>query len=331
MALSYTIVPNGENVFGRHRSFLYDITFDSSYTSGGFAIAPAKVGLKHILGVQFYGGNAAALGYVPYWDRANAKIVLLHDKAIAAITPTDSKEVLSYSGSAVLGADADVAGSDTTDQAAGPVNDDAIDNFHPTAAAAWTYSEDLEIDFARNVNIAIENTTGGTLSLVDGSTIFTVTGFFRGAAQTDVITFALTGGQEDIVAAKFRWKYGVKPFDKITDVVVTGLDAGSDTIDIGVGLGRLFGIPVTPNTPAESDFTNVIVEGVDVPAATYIYNDANQTLDMGAFTAGEGFTMQYHIDEQVPLSVSAVAAAAFSEPTSVDLSSVTVRAQFIGW
>lgn len=331
MALSYTVVPGGENVLGRHRSNMYDITFDSSYTSGGFAIAAAKVGLKHILGVQFFGGNAAALGYVPYWDKENAKIVLLHDKAIASYTPTDTKKLHSYSGAGVLAADADVAGSDTADQAAGPTNDDVIDNLNPIAAAAWTYSEDAEIDYARNVCITVENTTGGQLSFADGSTVFTVTGFFRGDAQTDVITFALTGGQEDVAAAKFRWKFGVKPFEKITDVVVTGLDSGSNAMDLGVGLGRLLGIPITPDTPAESDFENVVKDGVDIAAATYVYSDANQTLDIGVLAAAKAFLIQYYIDEVVPTSISAVAAAAFSQPTGVSLTTVTVRANFIGW
>ncbi len=325
MGLTLAKVRGAENVVGSLRSDMYDITFDSSYASGGESLVAAAVGLKNLLGVQFMGGNAAALGYVPYWDSANDKVVMLRT---AATAPTTVSEQISYTGVDVLGADADVAGSDTADQAAGPTNDDRIDTLKPVASGTWAYDENNEIDYPRNVCITVQNTTGGTLSFIDGTTSFLVTGFFRGVAQSETISFVLTGGQEDIVAAKFRWKYGVKPFDSITNVVETGLTAAADAIDIGVGIGRLLGLPETPATPAEADFLKVIKEFVDIPAATFVYNDTNQTMDLGAITAAQSFTLNYLIDRSVP---NAAAAAVLGEPVSVDLSSLTIRAQFIGW
>lgn len=322
MGLTFDRVLGAENLAGRLRTDMFDITFDSSYASGGEALAAANVGLKHLLGVQFLGGNAAALGYVPYFDSANNKVVMLRS---GALTPTDSKLLYSYTAAEVLGADADVANSDTVDQASGMTNDDVIDTY--AVAAAWTYTENLEIDHPRNVSISLQGAAANN-QFKDGDTVFTITGFFRGAAQTDVITFSLTGGNRVVANGKFRWLYGVKPFDRITGVVAAGLEGNADDAKIGVGVGRLFGMPVNTNAGVEGDIEKVVVEGVDVAAATYVYNDTNKTLDLGAFTAADSFLVQYFIDNSIP---NAAAAAVLAEPTGVDLSSLTIRVQVTGW
>lgn len=50
------------------------VTFDSSYASGGYAIAASDLGLDEILSV----GAFANGGYVPEWDGANSKLKAMY-------------------------------------------------------------------------------------------------------------------------------------------------------------------------------------------------------------------------------------------------------------
>ena len=77
MALTLTRLKDGDNVEGEFFSRIYDVTFDSSYPTGGEAIAPASVGLKVIYGVRLLGvKNTTGAGYKVDWDYDDKKLIV---------------------------------------------------------------------------------------------------------------------------------------------------------------------------------------------------------------------------------------------------------------
>jgi hypothetical protein len=65
MANPVVLVRNGENISGKHRRNFFDLTGPASYVNGtGVAIAPAVVGMKTIITLDFTSSNAAGLAWV---------------------------------------------------------------------------------------------------------------------------------------------------------------------------------------------------------------------------------------------------------------------------
>lgn len=85
----------------------------------------------------------------------------------------------------------------------------------------------------RNITIT---TAGGTAA--DAPATATINGTFRGKAQTDTITVAQTA----TIAT------GVKPFDKVTSIVLPAADGTGATLAFGFGLG--YGTGKTPKSRA---------------------------------------------------------------------------------
>lgn len=71
MALTFT--ETKRDVHGRSRVWQGQITFDTSYPTGGEAIAPGDFGLTRIDHVIVESSNVARLAL---WDSANSKIIL---------------------------------------------------------------------------------------------------------------------------------------------------------------------------------------------------------------------------------------------------------------
>ncbi|MFA5381973.1 MAG: hypothetical protein WC356_02320 [Candidatus Micrarchaeia archaeon] len=204
------------------------------------------------------------------------------------------EKVYAYSLQNLKGADADVADSATVDQAALPTNSAVIDAAAAVAAGAWTYGENAEIPNSRNVNIVLLNDTGGDIVMEEGTLSFLVTGLFRGAAQTDTITFTFGAGDKTIAhAPDYRWKYGVKPFDQISSVVATGLTATQDGLKISVGLGRLLGVPVEPDAGSINNFIKITKNSAEL--APVAYNDTNKTLDVGALSDNDDLDIEVEV------------------------------------
>ena len=101
----------------------------------------------------------------------------------------------------------------------------------------------------------------------------------------------MTSGNKTIANTKFRWKYGVKPFEKITSVVITGLTASQNGLKIGVGLGRLLGVPQDPKDGVAADFLKVLKAGAN--HAVTAYSHANKTLDLGAISDNDDFDIWF--------------------------------------
>jgi len=74
MALTYTFIDS--SVLGNWEAFVFNIKLDTSYPTGGYSITPSKVKLKTIIGVEFWGVNAAGSAIIiPYWDYTNVKLM----------------------------------------------------------------------------------------------------------------------------------------------------------------------------------------------------------------------------------------------------------------
>lgn len=69
MALTFTRVPDGEDIWGRTRVRFVDITLDNSYPlTNGYVINAQDVGMKGIFGAKVIGGNKASGAILPTID-----------------------------------------------------------------------------------------------------------------------------------------------------------------------------------------------------------------------------------------------------------------------
>jgi hypothetical protein len=74
MALTHTTLTR--TVFGDRRIVVTESTLDSSYVTGGEPVTAAEFGLTKI--ESLIPTPAGLGGYVPAWDQANSKIVMLY-------------------------------------------------------------------------------------------------------------------------------------------------------------------------------------------------------------------------------------------------------------
>jgi hypothetical protein len=257
------------------RNLIGTLSFSAGdYATGGLALSLAK---KHPAygKTPFWINIYDVAGYRYVYDVATGKVKIY--TGVAATTST----LVAYVLPKVNAADAAVSGSATTDQSAGPTNDDYVSNFSAIAGGAYTYAETLEIDVPRNVIVTYKNASGGPLNLYEGTNAIVITGTFRGAAQTETISWVSTSGNKAVADGKFRWNAGVKPFDSITSVTMD--HPGDNVLQVGIGLGRLLGYPVDGNAGTSADFIKATVNGADVAIAAV--STTNKTVDLGALGA----------------------------------------------
>ncbi len=108
MAITLSRVKDAEDVWGKHRTVLYDITLDSSYPTGGEAITPREVGLSIIKGAQVMGiKDATSGGVVVQWDYDSQKLMAFRS---AGFTPagTNSKPSFTVEASGSIGSNMEV-------------------------------------------------------------------------------------------------------------------------------------------------------------------------------------------------------------------------------
>lgn len=107
MALSKTLVPDSEDVFGKQRVVSYDITPDTSYPTGGYAFTAANLGWSELKGMTVIGGNSASGGYKAHYDTVNKKIMVFRQ---AGLTPagTLSKPTFTVEASGAIGTNMEV-------------------------------------------------------------------------------------------------------------------------------------------------------------------------------------------------------------------------------
>ena len=195
---------------------------------------------------------------------------------------TDNAPTVIFSKTGLKGATTTTAGSVTADQAAFPVNSGAYTGIANNGSLIGTLVVVGQPDVARNVLISFSNPTGGNLDLyAGGGTItFTVTGTFRGSAQSDTIVFTVTGGQSPIGANKNRFAQGVKPFDTITSITYDHTAQIAASLYVLAGPGSRIGLPRNRITPGDGDVTTFNINGVPTTVAG-AFSDTNHTVETG--------------------------------------------------
>jgi hypothetical protein len=95
MAITRTTVPDSEDVWGKHRVVSQDITFDTSYPTGGYSITAASLGWSAIDGILKLGESGATKGYDLTWDTANSKLMAFRT---ATVTPAGTVAAPTFTG-----------------------------------------------------------------------------------------------------------------------------------------------------------------------------------------------------------------------------------------
>jgi hypothetical protein len=254
--------------------------------------------------MQVVGGNALGASYRPFLDNVNNKF--------AVNAGGGGIQVYAPGGGDIKGSTN--TNSENTDQAAGVTNGAYVSNSAAVSTlVAGALLVDAQTDVGRNVVVQIENTTGGALNLYEGISSIVVVGTFRGVAQTETITITSTAGNKSVAAAKFRYKYGVEPFDTITTITITNLPAA--TLNIGAGLGSKLGLPTPLLTPAEADVLKITKTAVDLSPAG-IVDTTNQTVNLGTLSDGNDVSIEYR--------------ASGAAAVGTDLSGAKFRCMFFG-
>lgn len=297
--MSLTIVEKSrDKSLGKFAVFA-DITFDSSYATGGESLLPTQLGLKHIDALIPLGASK----YRFEFDHTNYLLM-----ALGGAGPS-GKQLLSVS---------DLKGSANTDhsdadQASLPTNGAAVSAEAAVAAGAYAHGALTSPDVSRNVCIVIHNDSGGALNLYEGAMKFTVTGTLNGVAQTEDITITSTAGNKAVANTKYRYKYGLKPFTTVTNVVVDHVC--DDGLKIAAGLGSKIGLPNALATGVEENVLSISKNAAYL-AATGIVDTTYNTVNFGTLTDGD--------------DVEVVYAASAEVPAGTDLSSVTTRIIALG-
>lgn len=292
--------------FGNVKGAIADITFDSSYPTGGESLTAAMLGLNVINAII---ANPTGI-YLPQYDYSNKKL-----KAYGGVV---SAEKDTYSVSDLKGsANTDSANAD---QAAAPTNGTAVAAAAAVAAGAWTHGAITNPDIARNVCITILNDSGDALNLYEGAMKFTVTGTFNGVAQTEDITLTSTAGNKAVANSKYRYVYGSKPFTTVTNIVVDHVP--DDGIKIAAGLGSKLGLPNTLKTPVEADVISISKNAAYL-AVTGLVDTTNNTLNAGALTDGDDIEVVYEFASHTSHTVEVA--------NTANLSTVTTKVVAYGW
>jgi len=274
------------DVFGSTRAHVVDVTLDSSYPAGGYPLGANFFGMSFLYGLDLLSMNTAGItaGIRPVYDYETGKLVINQGAG----------GLQSYSPGG-----GDIKGSgntnaENTDAASDVTNGEYVSTraaFSTLVAGALLIA--LNPDVPRNVCITIENTTGGALNLFEGVSSFAVIGTFRGLAQTETITITSTAGNKSVGAAKFRAKYGLKPFDTITSITVT--NEGAATLSVGAGLGSQLGLP-QPFT-ATGSVISITKNGAFLSPSGLV-TVATQTVLLGTLTDGDDVSIEYNTTAQ---------------------------------
>jgi hypothetical protein len=258
------------------RKLIIGITGPSSYTTTGEAITPQQFSLGYIEWFPdvFLVNSLGAIVLARYND-TTAKLQYFNPGGAGggeiSYTPADNK-----------GATITTAGSVTADQAAVPVNSAIYKAATADSTLLGTITPTTQPELPRNIQVTVNNPTGGALDLfTGGGTVnFTITGTFRGAAQVEVLPFTVSGGQAAIAAGKCRFQQSTKPFDTVTGVTYNGTATMGDALTIALGPGSKLGLPAPRFTPADADVFVFAVTGVPQTIAG-AFSDANQTVETG--------------------------------------------------
>lgn len=297
MSLTVTILRKGHLIGGLYAS-LCDVLFDSSYLIGGESLVGNNCGLPQILAAIDTKSGVADGGYQFKYN-----------------TATSALQVFRGAGSAInIYAESDIKGSVSADVgiASGtlPTNGQLWSTL-ADAAVLTAFTIALQPDISRNVSISLKNTVAGAST--GNATTFTIVGTFRGAAQTDTVSFTaleLTSTAQNEVATK----HSVKPFDSITSITPSVAQPAS--WQHSAGPGSKPGLPTPTATNAEADLIKLTKNAANL-SPTGLYS-TNQTVDFGVLADGDDISIEYAV------------AGGQELVSGFDLSAVTARLFCIG-
>lgn len=297
MSLTVTILRKGYLVGGMKRS-LVDVLFDSSYPTGGEVLGANECGLSQILAAIDTKSGIADGGYSFKYNVATGKIQVFRGAGapIFVYVQGDIKGSVS----------ADVGIASGTLPTNGQLWSTLAD-----AAVLTAFTIALQPDISRNVSISLKNTVAGAST--GNATTFAIVGTFRGAAQTDSISFTaleLTSTAQNEVATK----HGVKPFDSITSITPTVAQPAS--WQHSAGPGSKLGLPIPTATNAEADLLKLFKNAANL-AITGLYS-TNQTVDFGVLADGDDISIEYNV------------AGGQEVANTFDLSAITARLDVVG-
>ena len=279
------------------------IDFSSTYPTNGELLTDISGKFKTLQRMTFDQKG----GYLFEFDKTANKVKVLNPTK--AITPAgtnaaeaththalaDGSRLYNWTpgGGDIKGSTKPAGTEENADQAAGSVNPAVIGAEQTFTAMAGTKAVTNHPDVARNVIINIHNDSGGALDLYEGITTFTVTGTFRGAAQTEEITITSDAGNKSVANTKYRWKAGVEPFDTITGITYTNGAAGA--LKCSVAPGSALGYPVDSDTGAEADFIKATVDAANF-AISSVVDVTNKTFNVGTIADGADVGILYNVD-----------------------------------
>lgn len=182
--------------------------------------------------------------------------------------------------------------SENTDAAALPTNGSLLKSADVFSTYTSPVSSIAEPDVARNVGVFITNDSGGALDLFEGASVFTITGTYKGAAQTEAITITSTSGNKSVANTKFRYKYGAKPFDTVTSVAYTNAPAA--TLKLSFGIGSKIGLPVPLFGAATASVEKITKNAADL-SPSGIVDTTNNTVNLGTLADNDDFQIVYKV------------------------------------
>lgn len=276
MSLTVTILRKGRLVGGMVQS-LCDVLFDSSYATGGETLGANECGLSAILAAIDTKSGVADGGYSFKYNAATGKL-----------------QVFRGAGSPIATyAQGDIKGSANTDAvgAGAYVTIPTNGNLIVTLAASnntTAFTIALQPDIPRNVCVLVKDNSGGS---VDGNAAdYVIVGTFRGAAQTETISFS-AANVATMANGNIAVKYGVKPFDTIT--TITPSAAQPSGFQCGVGPGSKLGLPTPTATNAEADLIKLFKNAAAL-ATTGLYS-TNQTVNFGTLADGDDISIEFTV------------------------------------
>jgi hypothetical protein len=287
-----------------------------TYATSGIAVTAAQCGL----GVLDELVIPPVSGYNFMWNKTTGMVLAYR---VPAITATGSGIVDESPGGGDIKGSANTD-AENADAASLPTNGALYLAATAVSVLAGTMTPTTQPDVARNVGIFVTNDTGGNLNLYEGVTTFTVTGTWRGAAQTEAITITSTSGNKAVAhTPNYRYKYGVKPFSSITSVTYDNAPAA--TLKLSLGPGSKIGLYNDLLTPLEADVIKLTKNAANL-ATTSIVNTTYMTVNFGALADGDDIAIVY----KTALGVAAQQALA-EVTTGTNLAGVTFRFLAIGF
>lgn len=254
----------------------------ASYAAGGETFSGVK-GIGVIEGVIPMGLGVSGTSAVQYsYNKATGKMMAFSSGTGGAGGGTSLYTYVPGGGDIKGSANTDIAGVGSTI----PTNGGLISS----AAAAdntTAFTIALSPDVGRNVGIGLLNDTGGASA--GNAATYTVVGTWRGAAQSEVISFTAPD-LATIANGSYGYKYGVKPFDTVTSITPSAAQPAN--WDHVAGIGSLLGLPTDLATPIEADVTKITKNGADL-APTGLVDTTNMTVNLGTLADGADVSIQY--------------------------------------